>query len=316
MKKVFSISMTFALLVAGIVMPGCNKNDQNNPEEPNKVQTYKMTINASKGADNSDPANGPKKILGLDPSGNTISAAWEIGNEVSVYKVVGSTYTKIDGVLYAQKAGAETTLSGELTGEINPGDMLELVTGGDGNQYPLDYTRQDGTLEGISSTADYAIARVTVASIAEGYITTNEDADFANQQAIVKFILQNENGDPLYYAYPLKIRGNGRIARVNPTEDESYRITWMSGEYPYYVSGPTNEFYFAYYNNYSEGSWQQQINDYKLTAVVGGYEYICEKAGPLVFEAGKFYQITVTMIQNNNDDNDDNDDDDIIIIGW
>lgn len=172
MKKVFSISMTFALLVAGIVMSGCNKNDQNNPDEPNKVQTYKMTITASKGADNSDPANGPKKILGLD--GNTINAAWEIGDEVSVYKVEGSTYTKINGVLCAQKAGAETTLSGELTGVINPGDMLELVTGGEGNQYPLDYTCQDGTLEGISSTADYAIARVTVASIAEGYITTNE----------------------------------------------------------------------------------------------------------------------------------------------
>ena len=73
-KSFYSVCMTCTLLIAGVVMSGCNKNDQNNPQEPAKVQTFKMSIQASKG-DNSHQTNGAKKVLGLD--GTILNATWQ-----------------------------------------------------------------------------------------------------------------------------------------------------------------------------------------------------------------------------------------------
>jgi hypothetical protein len=176
-NKIYSACMTTVMLAIGIIAGGCSKNDSNDPLEPAKVQKYHMVVNAAKAQDN--PANAPRRVLGLD--GNTLNASWAVGEEVTVYNETKNT--AISGVLTALSNGASTTLSGDLTGNIEPSDVLTL------RFLSPNYTGQDGTLEYISSHCDYAEASVTVASVSGSTITPTADAVFENMQAIVKFTL-------------------------------------------------------------------------------------------------------------------------------
>lgn len=171
MKKHYNFFRTLAaLLIAGITFVSCTKD-----EEPgNDSKTYSVTINATKGGDNSS------KQLDLD--GNSISATWAVDEEVTVYK--GSTPL---GTLRATTAGTTTTLSGTLSGEIAVSDELTLKF------CSPDYESQGGTLEYIAANCDYAEATVTVNDVSGGTLTTT-DAAFVNKQAIVKFTLQNKSG--------------------------------------------------------------------------------------------------------------------------
>lgn len=173
MKKTISnIFMTAALLMAGMVVVSCEK--ENTPVSG----TFTMTIDASK-------ANlGGTKALA--ENGNTISATWTQDDEVYVYK--GGV--KI-GLLQAQSSGANTTLSGRISGEISKDDILILKF----RETP-NYASQNGTLDDIEDYYDHAVATVKVTDIIENgsgaYILKTENhVTFQNQQAIVKFILQN-----------------------------------------------------------------------------------------------------------------------------
>ena len=186
MKKVFSIFMTVALLAAGAIMTGCNNKDNNNPDQPKEVKTYKMSIKASKGAD--DKANGPRRALGLE--GNTLNATWAVGEQVRVYNE--TTGEDLGGYLTPDSNGETAYLSGTLTGEVTEGDRLTLKF------LAPNYSSQAGTLAYIAANCDYAIAEnIEVTSAENGIIGTEGTADFVNQQAIVKFRLIHEGDNPL-----------------------------------------------------------------------------------------------------------------------
>ena len=256
MKKVFSIFMTVALLAAGVAMTGCSNKDNNEPQEPAKVQTYKMSINASKVADNQ--ANGPKKVLGLD--GSTLTATWATDEEVTVYnETKGAALT---GFLKPQTAGANTTLLGELTGTIEAGDELTLKF------LSPDYASQDGTLEYISANCDYATASTTVSSVDAGTIYTVGTADFVNQQAVVKFSLKDKgNGDAAIPAIWLTIDVAGNTYTVTPT-------------------AATDELFVAIPAISSQ--------DVTLIATDGEDYFLYEKAG-VTFDNSQYYTIGVKM---------------------
>lgn len=268
MKKVFSISMTFALLVAGIVMSGCNKNDQNNPEEPNKVQTYHMTINASKGADNSDPANGPRRVLSLD--GNTINATWKEGDVVYAFNF--TKMQNLSGTLTAQSDGASVQFTGELTGTIEAGDVLNLT------YLSPEYSNQGGTLAFISENCDYATASATVSSIDGSNIYTDGETEFESQQAIVKFTLIDKTTgttiNPDFFDFSLSYPfGPMPIASV--LVSDAYSI---NGDGVLYVAIP--------------GFVSQTIS---MRAFIGTDDpYTFEKAD-VTFANGKYYVIEVEL---------------------
>lgn len=168
MKRTNIFSIMAALLLAGIsTIVSCTKDD----EQPVEGKTYHMTVTASKGGDNTKD---------LTINGNTISATWAVGDTVTVYNV--TKRAALTGTLAAQSSGDNTTLKGDLTGTIEEGDKLTLKF------CSPDYSMQDGTLAYIAENCDYAVATVTVASVAGGKITSS-DAAFENQQAIVKFSL-------------------------------------------------------------------------------------------------------------------------------
>lgn len=252
-KKIYSIFMAIALLIAGVAMSGCKKDE---PQQQGMVQKFHMSINASKG-DNGDKANGPKKVL--SPNGSTISATWATTDEISVYNVTKGA--ALIGSLKPKTAGAEAILEGELTGTIENGDELTLKF-----LSPDNYSAQTGTLDYIEENCDYAIASVTVASVdGSGNITATDDAEFANQQAIVKFSLTDGSD---------AINADELVITVGAS---TYTITPASATDELYVALP--------------GFSSQTI---AMTATVGSDTYAFEKSG-VTLANGQYYTITVNM---------------------
>lgn len=261
-NKIYSACMIIVMLA--IIAGGCSENDINDPQEPAKVQKYHMVVNAAKVQNNQ--AKTPRRVLGLD--GNTLNASWAIGEEVTVYNVTKNT--AISGVLTAQSNGASTTLSGDLTGSIEPSDILTLKF------LSPNYTGQDGTLEYISAHCDYAEACVTVASVSGGNITTTANAVFENKQAIVKFTLISK-ADGLTLLNPTTLSINDGTNDIITLSDIPAATYTENGDGILLVAMP--------------GFADKNI---KLSATVGTKLYIYEK-DDVTFANGNYYSITTKL---------------------
>ena len=254
-KNVFFLG-TLCLVTLSLIFSGCKK-ENNDPQEPAKVQTYKMSIQASKGTDSQ--ANGPRRVLSLD--GNTLNAAWQAGEKVTVYNTTQNT--ELSGYLVAQSDGASVQLEGTLSGTIEAGDKLTL------KYLSPNYATQEGTIEYISEHCDYAVAEnVEVTSISGETIYTVGEAAFENRQAVVKFTLLDKADDAAL---------SSTTELVVKVGDDTYTITPASATSEMYVALP--------------GFAGQTVT---LTATVGSDTYVYEKTGA-TFENGKFYRITAKM---------------------
>ena len=294
MKRVFSMFMTVALLVAGVAMTGC-KNDNNEPQA--LKTTYHMSINATKGTDNQ--ADGPRRVL--TPNGSSIDATWAAGEEVNVYYYIdyyqvgeewfGGEWTNI-GTLTAETSGASTTLTGDLTVEnLEVGKELRLVYNGS----PINYDNQLGTLEYISNNCDGAFATVTVNGISGNTISTT-DAEFESLQAIVKFTLLDAANDQPINASQLKISVvimteygayNGIYVLKRP--QESYKFSDKS--ITINLASAASEIWAAMSCVTSPSGGQSDIT---MIATVGSDTYLYTKSN-VTFVDGKFYTINVKM---------------------
>ena len=258
MKKSYHI-ISALLLTGALLLPGCADNivPAVNPVETNEpasqAKTYTMTVVAGKG-------EAGTKALSL--SGNTLNATWAQGETV---QVINTTRGNAElGTLTAQDDGASTTLKGTISEPVANGDILLLKF------LSPDYTAQDGTLDYIATHCDYATATIT-ASVSGSNVTTADNVDFENQQAIVKFILKKSDGTAIGGgASSLVVKAGGETTTtvsVTPTQatDELFvAIPAIDGS-PIRLTATT-----------SEGA-----RGYSRTGVT--------------FEQGKFYAITVRM---------------------
>ncbi len=253
MRKKVLFLCTLYIASLSLILTGC-KNDE--PEQPAKVQTYHVSIQAGKGDANQQ--NGPRKALGLN--GTTLTASWATDEKVSVRNLTKNA--DLEGNLAADSAGVQTVLSGDLTGTINAGDALELTF------LSPDYANQAGTLDYIAANCDYAVATIHVASVTWGSITFDEGiAEFENRQAITKFTLMNEAKDAALNASKLEVEVDGT----------TYTVTPASATSDIFVALP--------------GFTDKTI---KLTATVGSDTYTSTSSAK-TFEDGKYYVITVGM---------------------
>lgn len=272
-KELKNFCLAATILVAGASLASCSSSDdiaENNQqpvENPTAPKIYTMTIQASKG----DGAT----TRALTLSGSTLNATWATTENVYVKK--GSDWA--DGSLQPQAGGTTATLKGKLSKvAINPNDELTL-------QFPrsgaIDYTGQVGTLDDIAANYDYATASVTVASVNDGNITPKDDANFVNQQAIVKFTLMDKDKANNYAA----INATQLVVNVGTT---NYTINPASATDVIYVAIP--------------GFSGQTVT---LTATVGSYTYTYQKLD-VTFINGKYYEITVKMTKDPRYDNEVN----------
>lgn len=209
MKKILSNIYTLAALcmMGAATFMACSSDNaavEQKPEQPTG-KTYTMTVNASKGMDT--------RALTLD--GSTLNATWNEGEIVEVYQ----SGSKIGELTAAASTDASTTLTGSFAEA--PSTSANLMFYFHSNATPS-YSGQDGTLETIASTYDFcAPATVTVGNFTvdavKKEISVPGGISFgANQQAIVKFTLQDKASDADLSASILSIEVNGYIYAIIP----------------------------------------------------------------------------------------------------
>lgn len=179
--------MLAALLMAGAAFTACSDKDNIIEEQPAAARTYKMTVDAS--------MDGGAQTRALYFNSTSLDVKWASNDHVSVFPETWSR-TAYGTLTAAASDNGSTTLSGDLTTAPKAGDNLKLLF----PRATWDYTGQTGVLlsnaNSIEKKYDYAVADVTVNSVTSNAIATTT-ANFTNQQAIVKFTLQKQNGDAL-----------------------------------------------------------------------------------------------------------------------
>jgi len=269
MKKfITDIRTLAALLMAGAAFTACSSDDDSiideQPVNPAK-QTYTFTVKASKGDD------GTTRALTLTGEGNkTLKAYWDGTETVTVKE--GDTPLGTLTVTPDATDNTQATLSGELD-DAPSGNELTLEL------YSNAYSSQDGTLAYIASHCDYATATTTVAYDAVNKTITGTDADFTNQQAIIKFTLQD--------------KGNGN-ASISPSaftvSDGTSTVELTSIPPATYTANGDGVLYVAF----PAAGTAKTIT---LTATVGTATYIYETATAKTFTNGQYYEITVKMMK-------------------
>ena len=284
--KHFSLA---ALLMAGAAFTACSSEDSSvieQPVNPTEPKTYTLTIQATKGGDDAT-------TRALSFSGTKLIATWKKNETVDVYKVTveagSNVYTSV-GTLTAQADGETATLSGNLTGTFAEDDHLALFFNGG----IFDYKNQTGTLEGIASKYDYAKGEAKVTAIDDSNITvvdwndnTKSNVIFTNQQAIVKFTLKDNAGNPISVR-TLKLHDHTRKINVlqkyisGGSEQKDLIITRATSGSEFFVALNT----MGDLNNLSLTATDPDLNPGK---------YIYKKTGKVTFTNGKYYEVTVKM---------------------
>ena len=249
------------LLIIGLALTACSSDDnvvEQKTLEPGK--TYYLTVDATKGSDATTRA--------LTLSGSTLTPTWATTEHVYVK---GSTWAT--GSLSPDANAATARLNGAITGIT--GDLPQNLT----LQFPQQtwsYTGQVGTIADIAAKYDYATATAHITAIDGTNITASSAVTFTNQQAIVKFTLQDKNnGNAAINATSLRISANG--LKTSDTETGDITITPASA---------TSEIFAAL-----SGISSTNVT---LTAVAGGKTYVYNKSG-VSFDNGGYYEITVKM---------------------
>lgn len=254
MKK----SLLFAASL--LALAACNKTD-NQPE----LATYELTVEATVA-----PAT-----KGLSLSGSTLNAVWASSDKVIVYNGT----SKI-GTLTPQSTGSATaSLKGTITASgISTGTQLTLLT-------PREnwlYSGQKGELAKIAANNAYAQAKVTVTSVSGSNVSTGKAA-FENQQAIVKFSLQDAGGSPIVPdELEIEAASNKLVRSFNASMAPLY------GSLSIVPEDDISDIWVALRNE--NGS----ADTYTLTATAGKKVYKATKSGVL-FQNGHFYGGVVKM---------------------
>lgn len=253
MKKSFYYVMAILALAActsTIEQPETEPVQEPSTEVPAIGKTYSVTVNAG------------RVTRALADAGSSLTATWTAGDEISVYSGDSNV-----GTLTAASDGAATKFTGTITGDFNQNDELEL------RYRSGSYTSQDGTLEGIASSCDYATATVTITAVSGSSLTIS-DADFVSQQAITKFTLFKPDGTT-----PLKVK-SVIITAAGLTGNK------ITVSFP--LSRP-NEFYVAMAN--TSGAKQEYL--FLITANDDTKYYATKKVNLV---NGKYYATTLTAL--------------------
>ena len=253
MKKSFYYVMAILALAActsTIEQPETEPVQEPSTEVPAIGKTYSVTVNAG------------RVTRALADAGSSLTATWTAGDDISVYSGDSNV-----GTLTAASDGAATKFTGTITGDFNQNDELEL------RYRSGSYTSQDGTLEGIASSCDYATATVTITAVSGSSLTIS-DADFVSQQAITKFTLFKPDGTT-----PLKVK-DIIITAAGLTGNK------ITVSFP--LSRPS-EFYVAMAN--TSGAKQEYL--FLITANDDTKYYATKKVNLV---NGKYYSTTLTAL--------------------
>lgn len=257
-------------LVTGFGLVSCIENDVN---EDSSVQGYRIDI----------PVQAVSTKAVADDGGKAV-ATYKTTENVYVYNATTSTID--DGVLHPTADATETTFSGTLNKTYSVGNTLKVLYNTN-SQGVVDYSDQDGTIEGVK---DAGMGEVTISSVSSGVITTNT-AQLDNLQSIFRFTFKDK-------ATSEDLGKNVRFVRIFSTGgylQAQYDAVKNKAEYgPVTISREENlpnNFVYA-------GLRLDKHNDELVFQVItkGGKVYSGSKTAPSGgFDMGKFYKATVEL---------------------
>lgn len=269
MKTNYFSRISLATLVfAGFIGTSCSSSDD--PQA-----TKRLIIDAEKSADYVDVTT-----RALSEGSGVIDFTWATTDNVFVYTSDWGTNLGKLNPKAAETGKVRTKLDGDVSSSgVKVGDWLKLIM----PRQTWDYTEQDGTLDKIASTYDYACAEAVVTKIDDGKIYAG-NALFGSEQAIVKFVLQKNDGTAL----------NVSALTISASSDKLVQKCSLNGTATAYgaltitPSGEKNVFYVALRNE------NTAADSYTLSAENCNDKYSYTKSN-VTFTKGKFKTITVKM---------------------
>ena len=300
------VQLSCALICSIFVMQGCSEK-----EVLPQTGTFEFKITATKDASSSFYNPYTKALERSDAeNGETIKGTWKIGETISVYyfrttSEINASDDKVPikkvGTLTATGSGTTTTFVGTLTGTFYVGQNLMLAYKQGADEMVYDYTGQDGTLEKISDSYDYADSGLTIREIKDGTII-GEGSYFHPYQSIVKFVLKDSEGSPLKASSLTITDPDGNGVCMNKFEPMKARLDLPTGHNPYEdcvtvaplvisPATPTDEIYAALVGHFFGPLMDA---DLKLEATVGSDKYVYVKENTRFLD-GCNYVVTVNM---------------------
>ena len=206
MKKIMTYLFLVMMTVTGTLTTACSSSDDEPATPVQKANT--LTVEAGM-------SDNITRALEEAEGGTTLAATWTADDVVEVYE--GSTHL---GTLRPQTTGSATT---KLTGVLDAAPSASGVTL-TLKYKETDYSGQNGTLANISSTYNYCVATTTVTQNGSQY--SGSTANFASQQAIVKFTLKKKSNESVIRATTMNIDYGSTHLNMTlaPNDDGIYYI--------------------------------------------------------------------------------------------
>ena len=298
MKK--DIRTLAALLMVGVAFAACSSDDDivnEQPVNPTEPKTYTMTIQASKGDDNT--------TRGLYFADGEVRKDLRVNwNGTEKIRVVQNG--EVIGTLSAALSSTEsTTLTGTVTGfESNNAVGFYLLADENGK---MDYTGQKGAVleengpgNNIEENYDFASYELNGSECAQAFTTDGSNIvpkdgifiSFASQQAIVRFELQKSDGSTLYASkFIVTDKNTGKLVQsidaTNATKTTYGHIVLTPGgnstAYTYYVALNLDG------NSSDIRLFAEAKDEY------GNPELYTFEKENVTFTKGKYYRVTVKM---------------------
>ena len=277
-KNSFPLMAAAALIGLSMTVSSCSKDSK-------RSEVFsQLTLDASRGEYGAPAAT----TRSLSEANSTIVSAWKTTDKVAVYKK-GWTAKIGDIAPKTDSDNPRTKLDGTVSSDgMKVGDKMDLIT----PRTDWSYTEQNGTLEKISSTYDYAVAEAQVIYIddKDNNKLYASNAIFNPQQTILKLTLKNDDGSADLSVPALTIEtGAGKLV-LSRNLDGS---TTNYGGLTITPAAATNTFYVALRND------QQGADSYTLTARANNTVY-CYTRENVEFKNGDFWEITIWMKDMNN----------------
>ena len=276
MKNLFKFSIF--IVSALFVLAGCSKDDIDSPEELQKDNVYKVSVNAKKESDES-----LTKALAVENRNGKhyLASSWKTSEVVYAFLDLEKP---ANGSLSPKADGESAILEGNITGSIKQNDLVYFTFPAD--SYEFNYTGQDGTLETIAQNYDFSTALAKVASVTSTDITFDRSLTFSPVQSIVKFTLVDKNGDPVC---PKKLKLVGLDSDDKQVIRQVVGLNATSGPLEISIdqTTPRNEIYVSLNLN-------GEASEFWLYAYMGDnpvrYQYTRDN---VEFTKGKYYEIKV-----------------------
>ena len=270
MKKVLlSMSAVAAMIAMTTTFSACSSDDEQQP-------SASMALNAVKG----DYASLFTRAISLDNDGK-LKTYWKTTDKVAVYKE-GWTAKIGDLAPMADSEDNKTKLDGNVSSAgMSVGDKMELIM----PRITWDYTGQDGTLETISSTYDYAIANAQINFFDQSNKIYASDAIFKTQQAIIKYTLVDSNGEPLNVTSLAIVSDGGKLLQSRNLDGSNAKY----GGIEINVNTAKNVFYVAIRNE------QEEADYYTLTVKSNGAIYSSKSPHAQTYSYGSYITHTVML---------------------